>query len=188
MRLIQTFDNALSPKLCQDLISSFEQDERVAQDQQLDYTTRQYLFLSDKPEWQNLCMSLSQIANDIVYQYFDRPDHMAETRPADWMDDGFVMACYKPGDTIALHTDGQCPNPPQNGLRLATLLFFLNDVAVGGELNFPLQKEAFAPKAGRAVIFPPDHMHPHEVLAPETDRYIVQTWITDPILQINEAY
>ena len=61
---------------------------------------------------------------------------------------------------------------PYNGHRIATVIFFLNDVEEGGETYFPLQREKIKPVQGRVVIFPPDYMHPHEVLAPKTKRYI----------------
>ena len=130
-------------------------------------------------------MRLASIANTLVESYFDRPDAYAETRPANWIDDGYVMACYDPGATCALHVDGQCAEEPSNGYRIATLLFFLNTVEEGGEIYFPMQDIKIKPVQGTAIIFPPGYMHPHEVLPPKTPRYIAQTWITDADLVIN---
>lgn len=183
-RYIKTFENAIPSDLCQELVASFEKDERVKADPQPEYSTRRYLFLSDKPEWGKRCMALAGLANGLVENYFDRPDHMCETRPAQWIDDGYVMACYDEGATCALHADGQCSEEPYNGHRIATLLFFLNDVDEGGEIHFPMQEIKIKPKKGRAIIFPPGYMHPHEVLAPQQKRYIVQTWITDADLVV----
>ncbi|SMF53141.1 prolyl hydroxylase family protein [Pseudobacteriovorax antillogorgiicola] len=183
---IKTYEQAIPSELCRDLIQAFEQDSRVAKDDQPDYTTRRFLYLSDKPEWSSLCLKLTEVGNTLVERYFDRPDELAATRPADWIDDGYVMACYDEGDTIAIHTDGQCPVEPANGLRLATLLIYLNTVDEGGETFFPLQDVAVKPVEGRAVIFPPGHMHPHGVHPPKGKRYIVQTWITDPDLVVSE--
>ncbi len=179
MEYIRVFDNVIPKDLCEKIIDSFEKDERVKPDGQPEYSTRRMLFLSDKKEWMNIVMNVTALTNDLIDQYFARPDEYAETRPADWIDDGYVMACYDEGDICALHADGQCAEAPYNGHRIATVIFFLNDVEEGGETYFPLQDKKIKPVRGRVVIFPPDYMHPHEVLAPKTKRYIVQTWITD---------
>ena len=179
MEYIRVFEDVLSEQLCQSIIDQFEADERVMPDGQPEYSTRRMLFLSDKMEWMNSVMKVTALTNELIDQYFDRPDEYAETRPADWIDDGYVMACYDEGDICALHSDGQCAEPPYNGHRIATVIFFLNDVEEGGETYFPLQNKKIKPKRGRVAIFPPDYMHPHEVLAPKSKRYIVQTWITD---------
>ena len=55
----------------------------------------------------------------------------------------------------------------------------------GGEIHFPLQNLSIKPEQGKAIIFPPGYFHPHQVLAPITKRYIVQTWITDAEMVIN---
>lgn len=178
-RYIKSFPNALPKSLCEKLIASFENDDRVKADPQPEYSTRRTMFLSDKMDWASDCIKFANAANDLVESYFDRPDEFAETRPASWIDDGFVMACYDPGAVCALHADGQCAEAPNNGHRIATLLFFLNTVEKGGEIHFPMQDLKIKPEQGKAIIFPPGYMHPHEVLAPESNRYIVQTWITD---------
>ena len=178
-RYIKVFEDVLPADICMDLVAKFEADKRVQDDPQPEYSTRRTLFLSDKKEWSRSCMRLATVAQDIVEKYFHRPDEFAETRPASWIDDGYVMACYDKGAICALHADGQCAEAPHNGHRIATLLFFLNTVEQGGEIHFPMQNVKIKPVQGRAIIFPPGYMHPHEVLAPESARYICQTWITD---------
>jgi len=101
------------------------------------------------------------------------------------LDDGYVMACYDEGAVCSLHADGQNAEPPFNGHRIATVLFYLSDVGEGGETHFPLQEVKVKPKKGRAVIFPPGYHHPHEVLPANSARYIAQTWITDAEMVVN---
>ena len=185
-RYIKIFENALSPAFCDELVDKMRKDKRVKDDPQPEYSTRKYLFISDKGDWSPTCLRLAKIANPLVEQYFARPDSMQETRPAQWLDDGFVMAHYPKGAICALHADGQCSEPPYNGHRIATLLMFLNSVEEGGEIYFPMQNVKIKPQKGRAIIFPPGYHHPHEVLAPGSDRYICQTWITDADLVVAE--
>jgi hypothetical protein len=83
-----------------------------------------------------------------------------------------------------MHIDGQTADDHHNTLRIATLLFYLNDVDDGGETYFPLQNLKVKPKTGRAVVFPVGFTHPHEVLKTESPRYILQTWITDPNFKV----
>ena len=178
-RYIRTFPNALDQETCNRLISKFEESKGVKADPQPEYTTRRSLFLTGELSWASECMDLVNKSFPLVDQYFERPPELAETRPCEWLDDGWVMACYDQGATCAVHADGQNAEGPYNGHRIATMLFFLNDVPEGGEIYFPLQDIKIKPEAGKGLIFPPGYHHPHEVLPPKTARYVAQTWITD---------
>ena len=177
---IRILDTALTPELCQALIHRFTQDSRVEQDPQPDYSERLFLFLSDKPDWLELLNKVEIVSNQIVGDYFAYPPPYDVHSRKDWFDDGYVLAHYRKNDVCAMHDDGQVPG---GAVRLATLLFYLND-AEGGETHFPLQGMKVAPKQGRAVIFPPTLQYPHEVLPAGSDRFILQTWITDPELLV----
>ena len=176
-------DTALPTDLCQPLISRFKSDSRVVPDPQPDYSTRQYLYLSDKSEWTKICQQVAAISHQLVDNYLD----FVQSGLEDWFDDGYVMAHYRAGDSCTMHDDGQCPVPPNNGLRYLTLLYYLNDVETGGETHFPVQNTKITPKQGRAILFPAMLTHPHEVLTTKADRYILQTWITDPALFVHES-
>lgn len=182
-KYIKSFDNILAPELCSTLMEKFDADERVKLDPQPDYSTRKYMNLSLCSDWLPEIIPIAEAANNISMEYFRRPEGLEESGIEEWMDDGFIMAKYTKGDSLVLHVDGQSGEEPNNGLRLATIVFFLNTCR-GGETFFPLQGVKVPPTAGSAVIFPPGHTHPHEVLEAITDRYIVQTWITDPALKV----
>jgi hypothetical protein len=85
-----------------------------------------------------------------------------------------------------MHIDGQTTEEPHNGLRIATLLIYLNDVPEGGETCFPMQGVAVKPERGKAVMFPVGFTHPHSVVKATSKRYIVQTWITHPAFVVQE--
>jgi hypothetical protein len=179
-RYIKVYNNALPKEFCQRLIAKFEADPNVQPDPQPNYSTRHYLNISRQREWRMICAELLEHANNITEKYFKLPAKYQSSGPEEWIDDGYVIARYAPGDKCAFHADGQSAEPGRNGLRLATQLFYLNTVTKGGETSFPLQKVKVKPQMGKAIMFPPGITHPHEVLASKQVRYILQTWITDP--------
>jgi len=62
--------------------------------------------------------------------------------------------------------------------RYLVLLWYLNDVAEGGETRFPQLGISVRPAAGRLLIFPPYWMYQHEGVAPTSgDKYILSTYL-----------
>ena len=177
---VKQWAEKVSVNFCKKLISKFDVDERVQKDPQPDYSTRSFLLISNLPEWSNECKKLDEIVKQNVNRYFSMPKQYRGIAQKSWSHDGYLIARYQPGDACILHVDGQCSVPPQNQLRLATFLLYLNTIDRGGETEFPLQNLRVQPEAGKIVMFPPMHTHPHEVLASDEPRYILQTWVTDP--------
>lgn len=181
---IKDWPEQVSGSFCKHLIDRFETDSRVQDDPQPDYSTRSFLLISEHPDWSQECKKLDAIVKQNTTRYFTLPKKYRSVVQPQWSHDGFLMARYLPGDTCVLHVDGQCAAPPQNQLRLATFLLYLNSIKKGGETYFPLQDTKLSPEAGKIVMFPPVHTHPHEVLSANEPRYILQTWITDPSFYI----
>jgi hypothetical protein len=72
------------------------------------------------------------------------------------------------------------PQAPHNEPLHRTLLFmfYLNDVAAGGQTEFYYQDKAIQPKAGRMVIAPAYFTHTHRGCVPvSNDKYILTSWI-----------
>ncbi|QJR81234.1 2OG-Fe(II) oxygenase [Alteromonas pelagimontana] len=72
------------------------------------------------------------------------------------------------------------PQPPHNDALHRTLLFmyYLNDVAEGGETDFYYQNRSVTPKAGRMVIAPAYFTHTHRGQVPvSNDKYILTSWV-----------
>jgi len=72
------------------------------------------------------------------------------------------------------------PEAPHNEALHRSLLFmfYLNDVAEGGQTEFYYQNRAIRPKAGRMVIAPAYFTHTHRGCTPvSNDKYILTSWI-----------
>ena len=77
------------------------------------------------------------------------------------------------------HTDEACP---RGHLRSLTLIFYLNDVERGGELNFPDLDYKIQARQGRLVIFPSTWMYYHGVnKSPTNDRYVLRIFTLGPL-------
>jgi hypothetical protein len=62
--------------------------------------------------------------------------------------------------------------------RYLVLLWYLNDVAAGGETRFPQLDIAVRPAAGRLLMFPPYWMYQHEGVPPSSgDKFILSTYL-----------
>ncbi|QGX41501.1 2OG-Fe(II) oxygenase [Permianibacter aggregans] len=62
--------------------------------------------------------------------------------------------------------------------RVLLFMFYLNDVAEGGETEFYYQNLKIAPKAGRMVIAPAGFTHTHRGNMPvSNDKYIATSWV-----------
>lgn len=83
---------------------------------------------------------------------------------------------YRPGadEAFQLHFDsiGEVAN------RYLVCLWYLNDVAEGGETEFPGLGIKVAPRAGRLLMFPPFWMYPHAGRLPISgDKFILSTYL-----------
>lgn len=183
-RYVKILDNSLTPAFCQELIDRFEADPEVLDDPQPHYSTRSYIKLGSSRAWGRIIQKATQLADPLIADYFRLPPPFEGVGHREWMNDGWVLARYRVGDACIFHDDAQSAEAPSNGLRLATMIFFLNTVEEGGELHFPLQDLKVQPVQGRAVIFPAQLTHPHEVIATGQLRYVLQTWVVDPDLMV----
>ncbi|MDX1569385.1 MAG: 2OG-Fe(II) oxygenase [Xanthomonadales bacterium] len=62
--------------------------------------------------------------------------------------------------------------------RVLLFMYYLNDVAEGGETEFFYQQRSIRPRRGRMVIAPAGFTHTHRGLTPRSgDKYILTSWI-----------
>lgn len=183
-RYIKVIPDAIPEEFCEALIRKFDQDAAQKDDPQPEYSTRRYINISREMSWMKEVAKATQIADPYIETYFRLPEPYTPASIAEWINDGFIVAKYAPGDVCGFHDDAQTAVAGENGLRYLTVIFFLNDVPEGGELHFPVQGVKIKPVKGTVVLFPAQLTHPHEVLATKSDRYVLQTWVTDVNLMV----
>lgn len=119
-----------------------------------------------------------------VYPFFERVSQkVGEFYSTDiewWETPSFKI--YPTGGHFSLHSDsilGPDGKRFKFNDRDYTIIIFLNDDYVGGELVFPDLKVEVKPVTGRLVCFPPDLRFMHKVnTVTEGTRYQLLTWMT----------
>jgi 2OG-Fe(II) oxygenase superfamily len=72
------------------------------------------------------------------------------------------------------------PSPHNNESlhRVLLFMYYLNDVAEGGETEFYYQKRLITPQTGKLVIAPAGFTHTHKGYIPlSNDKYILTSWV-----------
>jgi hypothetical protein len=87
-----------------------------------------------------------------------------------------ILKRYRPGGAEGFQTHFDSINEVAN--RYLVLLWYLNDLAEGGETAFPQLDVSVQARAGRLLVFPPYWMFQHAGLAPRSgDKYILSTYL-----------
>ena len=184
---LRTYDAHLEPALCEKLIASFNALSRF---QQQNGRNIRADALADS-SWTELNVTRLSDAGFLTF-FRSRIDHALEAYnrdvqlpipvPNSAQIADLVLKRYRPGheERFQLHFDAV--NHLAN--RYLVMLWYLNDVAGGGETRFPQLDIAVAPKAGRLIVFPPYWMYQHEGLMPVScDKYILSTYLLFPAPQ-----
>ena len=72
--------------------------------------------------------------------------------------DFYEVLKYRTDDHLSSHTDDNGGNKPR-----VSMLFYLNDDSVGGEIVFDLLNIKYFPKKGDILIFPSSYIYRHHV-------------------------
>jgi hypothetical protein len=185
---IRAYDDDLDAALCQRLVASFESLQRFQR-----YNGRGVRAGLEQSGWTEL--NLSRLSDDGVKAQFRALIDRALARynadigltipiPNSPLHSDLIMKRYRPGgqEGFQLHFDSI--NHVAN--RYLVLLWYLNDVAEGGETRFPQLGAAVAPKAGRLIVFPPYWMYQHEGAPPVSgDKYILSTYLLFEMPQLS---
>jgi prolyl 4-hydroxylase len=176
---VQWFDGALTPAFCKQMIDSFEQ-MRDAQTP----NGRGYRAGLENSSWVEL--NLTPIADKAFLGFFlaEIDKYLAEYNmrlkltlpiPSGPTDD-LRLKRYRAGtdDNFEPHYDATS----HKSERYLVFLWYLNDVADGGETEFCDLGIKVSARAGRLLMFPPYWMFQHAGLPPKSnDKYIVSTYL-----------
>jgi prolyl 4-hydroxylase len=177
---IRVYDHTLDPVLCEKMIASFQELERFQR-----RNGRGIRAGLESSGWAEL--NVTRQSDEVFAGQFRRLIAAALARynsevglaiaiPNSSKFSDLIMKRYRPGggDRFQLHFDAI--NHVAN--RYMVFMWYLNDVAEGGETRFPQLDHSVEPRVGRLLMFPPYWMYQHEGLPPRTgDKYILSTYL-----------
>jgi hypothetical protein len=177
---IRVYDADLEPAFCQKLLASFAGLERFHQQN----GRNQRVGLEDSA-WTELNVTRMADAGflsffrrhiDQAVAAYNRDVQLTIPVPNSPATSDLIMKRYRPDrdERFQLHFDAV--NHLAN--RYLVLLWYLNDVADGGETRFPQLDVSVSARTGRLLMFPPYWMYQHEGVAPRSgDKYILSTYL-----------
>ena len=170
--MVKVYDNIIPDRLCQDLISKFENNkskqEYINEDHCPCFTQLNINHLSTSivkvlvPFLQKV---YKQYKDDIQSKYIPPLKEIEEFRIKRYLTSGH--------ERFDEHVD---VTDYDSSLRAVAFLFYLNDN--DGNTLFPLHNLNIQPVSGRVIVFPPTWEYPHTGLPPKNDsKYIMSTYI-----------
>jgi prolyl 4-hydroxylase len=180
LHYIRVYDGALPGELCQRLITSFGALQSYQR-----YNGRNLRRSLDDSEWTELNITRLSDAGflqvfrsliDAALERYNRDVGLAIPIPNTAATADLILKRYRTGgpEKFQLHFDAI----QHVANRYLVMLWYLNDVEVGGETRFPQLEFSVRPKAGRLIVFPPYWMYQHEGTAPVSgDKYILSTYL-----------
>jgi len=180
LHYIRVYDGALSAELCQKLIASFGALQNYQR-----YNGRKLRRSLDDSEWTELNITRLSDAGflqvfrsliDAALERYNRDVRLAIPIPNTAATADLLMKRYRTGgaEKFQLHFDAI----QHVANRYLVMLWYLNDVEVGGETRFPQLEFSVRPQAGSMLVFPPYWMYQHEGIAPVSgDKYILSTYL-----------
>ena len=179
---IRVYDDGLEPSLCEQMIQSFAGLARFQVRngrgiksglEESAWTELNVTQLSDQA-----FLHMFRTKIDAAVERYNRDIGLTLPVPNSRTIADLVMKRYTPtpGGTerFQLHFD----SANQFAHRYLVVLWYLNDVAEGGETRFPQLDVSVAPRAGRLLMFPPNWIYQHEGVPPRSgDKYILSTYL-----------
>jgi hypothetical protein len=187
---IRTYDNDLDAELCQRLIGSFTTLQRF---QKLNgRSVRRGL---EESAWTE--MNVTRLSDAGFLGMFRQLIDRALARynadvgltipvPNTPLTSDLVIKRYRVGqqEQFQLHFDAL----NHVASRYLVVLWYLNDVAAGGETRFPQLGIDVAPRRGRLLLFPPYWMYQHEGAPPRSeDKYIISCYLLFQQPQVQQS-
>jgi hypothetical protein len=177
---VRYYDDALSAEFCAQMVDAFEKSPHLQSPH-----GRGYQAGLDNSAWVEL--NVTQFADDAFLGFFHAQidKHLAIYNqqvpltipvPTSIKLDEIRIKRYRAGsgENFEPHFDSY----QQKSARYLVFLWYLNDVAEGGETEFVDLGIKVAPRAGRLLVFPPYWMFQHAGRPTlSNDKYIVSTYL-----------
>jgi prolyl 4-hydroxylase len=191
--LVRVYDHALPQSLCERVIGLFEQDRerqfrRQRQNTWIEYTVTR----SPLSEWRDVERALMRNMIEHLKDYAQLPAAQPLALKAPRAFEQIMLKKYEPGrpapDGFPEHCDAY---DVATSVRQLGFLWYLNDVADGGETDFPVLGKRIEPRTGRLVLLPPAWMFVHAGRPPVSEpKYIATSYLSfrDPEDDLRFAY
>lgn len=177
---VRVYDDHLDPALCRQMLSSFHGLSRHQVN-----NGRGVRGGLDESGWTEL--NVSKLADeafiadfrlriDLALERYNRDLGLLIDVPRAPTFSDLVIKRYRPGgeERFQLHFDSIY----EKSNRYLVVLWYLNDVAVGGQTRFPQLDLEVQPREGRLLLFPPFWMYQHEAIAPVSgDKFILSCYL-----------
>ncbi len=179
--LIHVNPNALSKKVCKDIIKRFKKDDRKKQGAttlglDLDVKKCVDLHISNLEDWKDIDNILFKSSDDNLKEYLDKikVDDKIFFNMDTLRDTGYLVKRYKPGDYFNWHSDRNYEN---GWSRVVACVWYLNDITEGGYTEFAHGRKIY-PKTGQLIMFPASWTFPHRAVTPKVDtKYVITSFI-----------
>ncbi len=176
--LIQVYENALEPNICDFLISLFEQVSN--KHERYDNEGKPNYIQFNLTENRELTSEVNQVHNHIIKKIFEYRDKYYEfiddrVFPKEHAFEQFKIKKYNPGgeDRFDTHVDVV---DHESARRFLSFMWYLNDVETGGNTIF--KDLIISPKKGTLIMFPPLWMYPHRGEPPLSGpKYIMSAYL-----------
>ena len=177
---IRTYDGDLTPAFCQQMIDSFHSLSRHHQPkgrghrtglENSAWTELNVTSLSDES-----FLGMFRVRIGLALQRYNRDVGLDIEIPNSPKTAELILKRYRPSADEKFQQHFDSIYDVSN--RYLVFLWYLNDVAEGGETVFPKLGINIAARQGRMVVFPPYWMYQHAGLPPlSNEKYILSTYL-----------
>lgn len=177
---IRVYDADLEPAFCQRMIDSFNSLTRYHQPngrgmrnglEQSAWTELNVTGLSDAG-----FMGFFRARIDLALDRYNRETGLDIPVPNSPKTSDLILKRYRTGGSEGFQPHFDSIHEVAN--RYLVILWYLNDVAEGGETSFRQLETSVSARQGRLLLFPPYWMYQHAGLPPiSNDKYIVSTYL-----------
>jgi len=177
---IKVYDNVVDEEFCKNVISTFRVSDIEYFDRQQRPSFTEFnitqRYLAKAPEWKEPQERIQKHFVDCVQLYMKKLD-LGPDFPEKYAFEEFRMKMYNNNDYDEFKDHVDVGNH-DSARRFLVCFLYLNDVAIGGQTEFPKLDHAVAAKCGRIVMFPATWQYRHAGRQPKnTQKYIVGSYL-----------